>query len=126
MQSKGSRHRFSTMANRSRFPSLFISMFATFASIYVAGRFSSFNFAIPSIVPTVLVFNLNFPLSGCGRTHRIVFISSKNSIESLVRSVTFTHCSLTLISSIDFSTAISVTVLSILVAIYHFRMNHCC
>ncbi|CAL5204006.1 unnamed protein product [Lathyrus oleraceus] len=38
MQSKGSKHRFSTMANRSRIPSLFISMFATFASIYVAGR----------------------------------------------------------------------------------------
>ncbi|CAJ2667554.1 unnamed protein product [Trifolium pratense] len=39
MRSKGSsNHKLSTMANRSRIPSLFISMFATFATIYVAGR----------------------------------------------------------------------------------------
>ncbi|WVZ18659.1 hypothetical protein V8G54_005981 [Vigna mungo] len=38
MQSRGSSHRLSTMGNRSRIPALLISMFATFASIYVAGR----------------------------------------------------------------------------------------
>lgn len=39
MQSKkGSSHRLSNMAHRSRISSLLISMFATFASIYVAGR----------------------------------------------------------------------------------------
>ncbi|XP_054788204.1 hydroxyproline O-galactosyltransferase HPGT1-like [Prosopis cineraria] len=38
MQSKGSSSRLSTMAYRSRMPTLLISMFAIFASIYVAGR----------------------------------------------------------------------------------------
>ncbi|GAU47208.1 hypothetical protein TSUD_403500 [Trifolium subterraneum] len=38
MKSRGSNHKLSSMANRSRIPSLFISMFATFATIYVAGR----------------------------------------------------------------------------------------
>ncbi|KAF7816736.1 hydroxyproline O-galactosyltransferase HPGT1 [Senna tora] len=38
MQTKGSSHRLSTMVYRSRIPTLLISMFATFASIYVAGR----------------------------------------------------------------------------------------
>ncbi|KAG5067446.1 hypothetical protein JHK86_011177 [Glycine max] len=39
MQIRGSSHRLSSMGNnRSRIPALLISMFATFASIYVAGR----------------------------------------------------------------------------------------
>lgn len=39
MQSRGSNHRLSSMSNnRSRIPALLISMFATFATIYVAGR----------------------------------------------------------------------------------------
>ncbi|KAG5019163.1 hypothetical protein AAZX31_06G118600 [Glycine max] len=39
MQSRGSSHRVSSMGNnRSRIPALLISMFAAFASIYVAGR----------------------------------------------------------------------------------------
>ncbi|XP_048325827.1 hydroxyproline O-galactosyltransferase HPGT1 isoform X2 [Ziziphus jujuba] len=38
MQSRGSNARLSGMAFRSRIPTLFLSMFATFASIYVAGR----------------------------------------------------------------------------------------
>ncbi|KAF3432887.1 hypothetical protein FNV43_RR23989 [Rhamnella rubrinervis] len=38
MQSRGSSARLSGMAFRSRVPTLFLSMFATFATIYVAGR----------------------------------------------------------------------------------------
>ncbi|KAJ7965407.1 Hexosyltransferase [Quillaja saponaria] len=38
MQTKGSSNRLSGMASRSRIPTLLISMFATFASFYVAGR----------------------------------------------------------------------------------------
>jgi hypothetical protein len=63
MHSKGSSHKLSTMANRSRIPSLFISMFATFATIYVAGRFFFTSFQIQSITATFLfyVVNLNSP-----------------------------------------------------------------
>lgn len=39
MHGKGSSHRLSGMVSRSRISSLMLSMFATFASLYVAGRF---------------------------------------------------------------------------------------
>jgi len=121
MQSKGSSHRLSTMANRSRIPALFISMFATFASIYVAGRFFFFLLlftSFQSIIAFVFCVNLNFPSSGYGKMHRIAFISSKSSTGSLARSVTsffyfnFNYCFIVRFSLL-------------LINYYHFRMNHC-
>lgn len=71
MQSRGSNHRLSSMSNnRSRIPALLISMFATFATIYVAGRFSlKFSRAISLFLISFQLIILNFPLQAmAGRT----------------------------------------------------------
>ena len=71
MHGKGSNTRLSTMASRSRIPTLLLFMFSTFATIYVAGRlalffsmaFCEFVFVTNAKFLTFLIFFFFFFLS---------------------------------------------------------------
>ena len=105
MQSRGSSNKLSSMIARTRISSLLLSMFATFASIYVAGRLVFLDFVYWQLclihyhviyflfgkkmkILTLNLVKMWFFVSGlvidCGRMLRPEFVWLKSWIESLV------------------------------------------